>query len=138
MTKTTMITEPDKLLNNRVSVLLVVPDNDLKSQFNDLMKEMDTEVNLYMWELGDPDYDSNIKWLVEVARDVDHIILNCDGMWKDRWIVGYLLQLSHCYFRHTGSTEAFGYNIVNNNKIWDLKYLKGHIEELNKQRNNEH
>ena len=133
-----MITEPDKLLNNRVSVLLVVHDNDLKSQFNDLMKEMDTEVNLYMWELGDPDYDSNIKWLVEVARDVDHIILNCDGMWKDRWIVGYLLQLSHCYFRHTGSTEAFGYNIVNNNKIWDLKYLKGHIEELNKQRNNEH
>ena len=89
-----MITEPDKLLNNRVSVLLVVPDNELITQFYDLMKEMDIVVNLYMWELGDPDYDSNIKWLVEVARDVDHIILNCDGMWKDRWVVGYLLQLS--------------------------------------------
>ena len=114
-----MITEPDKLLNNRVSVLLVVPDDDIKSQFNDIMKEMD------------------IEWLVEVARDVDHVILNCDGMWKDRWIVGYLLQLSHCYFRHMGSTEAFGYNIVNNNKIWDLKYLKEHIEEL-KQRKNGH
>ena len=44
-----MITEPDKLLNNRVSVLLVVPDDDIKSQFNDIMKEMDIEVILYMW-----------------------------------------------------------------------------------------
>ena len=94
MTKITMITEPDKLLNDRVSVLLVAPDNDLKTQFNNAMKEIDAEVNLYMWEIGDPDYQSNIQWLVEVARDVDHIILNCDDMYKDRWIVGYLLQLS--------------------------------------------
>ena len=33
-----MITEPDKLLNNRVSVLLVAPDDSLKTQFNDAMK----------------------------------------------------------------------------------------------------
>ena len=37
----------------------------------------------------------------------------CDDMYKDRWIVGYLLQLKHCYFKHMGSTEAFGYNVVN-------------------------
>ena len=49
MTKITIITEPDKLLNDRVSVLLVATDNDLKTQFNDAMKEIDPEVNLYMW-----------------------------------------------------------------------------------------
>ena len=76
----------------------------------------------------------NIQWLVEVARDVDHIILNCDDMYKDRWIVGYLLQLKHCYFKHMGSTEAFGYNVVNNNKIWNLDYPKEHIENLEAQR----
>ena len=138
MTKITMITEPDKLLNDRVSVLLVAPDNDLKTQFNDAMKEIDAEVNLYMWEIGDPDDQSNIQWLVEVARDVDHIILNCDDMYKDRWIVGYLLQLKHCYFKHMGSTEAFGYNVVNNNKIWNLDYLKEHLENLEAQRKNGH
>ena len=39
-----MITEPDKLLNNRVSVLLVAQDDGLKTQFNDAMKEIDAEV----------------------------------------------------------------------------------------------
>ena len=118
--------------------MLVAPDNDLKTQFNDAMKEIDAEVNLYMWEIGDPDYQSNIQWLVEVARDVDHVILNCDDMYKDRWIVGYLLQLKHCYFKHMGSTEAFGYNVVNNNKIWNLDYLKEHLENLEAQRKNGH
>ena len=33
MTKITMITEPDKLLNNRVSVLLVAPDDGLKTVY---------------------------------------------------------------------------------------------------------
>ncbi len=133
-----MITEPDKLLNNRVSVLLVAPNDDLKAQFNNAMKEIDVEVNLYMWEIGDPDDQSNIQWLVEVARDVDHIILNCDDMYKDRWMVGYLLQLKQCYYKHSGSTEAFGFNIVNNNKIWDLDYLKEHIEKLEEQKTNGH
>ena len=36
------------------------------------------------------------------------------------------------------STEAFGYNVVNNNKIWNLDYLKEIIENLEAQRKNGH
>ena len=55
-------------------------------------------------------------------------------MYKDRWIVGYPLQLKHCYSNTWDPTEAFGYNVVNNNKIWNPDYPKEHIENLEAQR----
>ena len=62
------------------------------------------------------------------------IILNCDDMYKDRWIVGYPLQLKHCYSNTWDPIEAFGYNVVNNNKIWNPDYPKEHPENLEAQR----
>ena len=46
----TLITPPDKLLNNNPSVLLVNPSDNIKNDFNESIKNISADINIYLYE----------------------------------------------------------------------------------------
>ena len=129
MPKLNLITEPDKLFNENISVLLINPSNDIKHDFNQKAKQFERDINVYMFEVKDPDDEKNLKWLIEIANTVDVIIFDINGTFNDRWLIGYFLNKSNCYYLWNGS-DAFAYNLINMNRIYDLEFLPNKIKEL--------
>ena len=129
MPKLNLITAPDKLLNENSSILIINPSVSLKQEFNNKAKHFEKDVNVYMFETLDPDDPSDLKWLIEVANYVDIIILDINGTFKDRWLIGYILNKNNCYYIWNTS-DVFGYHLINQNKIYDLEFLPNKIKEL--------
>ena len=129
MPKLNLITEPDKLFNQNPSVLLINPSDAVKEEFNQRAKQFDSDVNVYMYEIGDPDVPSNIKWLIEIVNSANIIVFDVNGTFQDRWLIGYILNKNNCYYFWNGS-EVFAYHLINTNKIYDLEFLPNKIKEL--------
>ena len=129
MPKLNLITAPDKLLNENSSILMINPSVSLKEEFNNKAKQFEKDVNVYMFETLDPDDPSDLKWLIEIANTVDIIILDINGTFKDRWLIGYILNKNNCYYIWNTS-DVFGYHLINQNKIYDLEFLPNKIAEL--------
>ena len=83
MPKMNLITEPDKLHNENTSVLLINPAESVKHDFNERAKQFEKDVNVYMFEVKDPDDQQNLKWLIEIVNSVDVIIFDVNGTFKD-------------------------------------------------------
>ena len=129
MPKLNLITEPDKLHNENISVLLINPAESVKHDFNQKAKQFEKDLNVYMFEVKDPDYQQNLKWLIEVANAVNVIVFDINGTFKDRWLIGYMLNKTNCYYIWNGSS-AFEFNLINNNRVYDLEFLPSKIKEL--------
>jgi len=129
MPKLNLITEPDKLFNGNSSVLMINPRTAVKEEFNQKALKFKNDINLYMFEVADPDDQQNINRLIEAVNFADVILLDVNGTFKDRWLLGYILNKPNCYYFYDGS-DAFAYNLINNNKIYDLEFLPSKIEEL--------
>ena len=116
--KVNLITSPDKLLNRNESYLLVSPSDRLKQDFNDLVKSMTQDINLYYWEESDTD----IPWLLDVANIVDTIILDADQVKDNEWLIGYFLGFNKTYYLTTNESRV--YNNINMNRIYDLSFIQ--------------
>ena len=97
MPKLNLITQPDKLFNGNISVLLINPKTSVKQEFNKKALMFKKDINLYMFEVVDPDEQQDMKWLIEIVNSVDVIILDINGTFKDRWLLGYILNKPNCY-----------------------------------------
>ena len=97
MPKLNLITQPDKLFNGNTSVLLINPKTSVKEEFNKKALLFKKDINLYMFEVIDPDDQQDIKWLIEVVNSVDVIILDVnDSFLSDHNLVkGSMNLISH-------------------------------------------
>lgn len=129
MPKLNLITEPDKLFNENVSVLLINPSDAVKQDFNQNAKLFEKDVNVYMYEVVDSDEISNLKWLIEIINSVNVIIFDINSTFQNTWLIGYVLNKNNCYYLWNGS-EVFGYELINSNKIYDLEFLPNKIKEM--------
>ena len=116
--KVNLITAPDKLLNRNPSYLLVAPSERIKQEFNDIVKTMSGDINLYFWEEED---NSDIPWVVEVANIVDTIILDADNVTENEWLVGYFLGFNKTYYLTNRENRV--YNNICMNRIYNLSFL---------------
>ena len=115
-----LITSPDKLFNDNPSLLLVNPSDSIKENFNHFAQQFESNVNLYLHE----NTEDNISWLIEVAQVVDHIVLDIDNNKVAPWIIGYLLGFGKTFYL-TNTPESV-YNVINNNRIYELKqFMEG-------------
>jgi hypothetical protein len=113
-----LITSPDKLFNDTVSLLLVNPSDVLKEDFNSNALNLEIPLNLYLYE------DSDLGWLLDVAQSVDYILLDLDNVKENHWIIGYLLSKDKTFYL-TNATNSV-YNTVNVNKIYEInQFLEG-------------
>lgn len=117
--KVNLITSPDKLLNRNPSYLLVAPSDRVKQEFNDIVKTMTQDINLYYWE--ETDDDTSVPWLIEVANIADTIILDTDNILKNEWLIGYFLGFNKTYYLTNSENRV--YNNICMNRIYDLSFL---------------
>lgn len=115
-----LITSPDKLFNNDTSLLLVNPNTALKESFNELAKDLNGPVNLYLFE----NQEYEIQWLLDVCQSVNYIVLDIDNTKNNHWIIGHILDFGKTFYL-TNTPESV-YNIINNNRIYELKqFMEG-------------
>ena len=115
-----LITYPDKLFNDNTSLLLVNPSDTIKENFNHYAQKFESNINLYLFE----NKVEELGWLIEVAQTVDHIVLDIDNTKIDLWIIGYLLSFGKTFYL-TNTPESV-YNVINNNRIYELKqFMEG-------------
>ena len=115
-----LITSPDKLFNDNQSLLLVNPSDSIKENFNHYAQQFENDVNLYLYENSETD----LRWLLEVVETVDHIILDIDNTKVSPWIIGHLLGFGKTFY--LTNTPDSVYNVINNNRIYELKqFIEG-------------
>ena len=124
-----LITPPDKLFTKELSFLLVNPSNTIKSQFNDVIKQIQKTVNLYLRE---EHHGDNIAWCIDVCHLVDYIILDIDNTYEINWLLGYILSFDKTYY--LTKDMQMPYNVINGNRIHDVKQFAEGVDYFAKSR----
>lgn len=120
MTKINLITAPDKIYNEDLSILLVNPSDELKEEFNKLLESSNIDtLNLYYFAESE---DNNQEWLLDVINFVNYIILDVDQCYDTKWLVGYILNNSKTYWLTKQSNML--YNTINNNRVYALDWIE--------------
>ena len=129
MSQIKLITPPDKLLNENKSILLVNLKDTFKDEFNKIIKEIDVNINLYMYdELENKD---SANWLIESSGIADYIILDIDNTGLDNWLIGYLLAKSKTFYTCMDIPKPKPYNLISSNRIYNLDPIKTILKDLN-------
>lgn len=121
MNKISLITPPDKLYNDSLSILLIYPSEIIKTQLQPLLQEIDIPINIYLYE------DHDIDWLFDIVSSVDYIILdidNSDTVVRD--LVSYLIAKPKTYWLTQGDYTV--YNKLSVNRIYDLDIIRTIME----------
>lgn len=110
-----LITEPDTLQNENVSVVLINPSDEDKENFNGIAKDLNTSINLYLYE------HQNVEWLVDVVTFADHVYINLDNSKDIEWLHGWILNYSKTFF--LTSMDHMPYNKINVNRVYDIAQM---------------
>jgi hypothetical protein len=125
--KVNLITTPDTLFDNSASVLLINPDNLIKESLNNILKSINDDLNLYLYE---EDHHNDIEWLINVSKTVDYIILNIDECDSIQWLVGFFLGMNKTFY--LTKEEQMQYNKVNVNRVYDLNQFAEGVKYFEK------
>ena len=106
-----LITPPDSIYDSNTSVLLINFDDQLKNGFNEAMKDIKFDLNIYLYDF---EKMLNEQWLIQTVSSVDHIFLNLNGL-DSHWLSGYVLSQSKTYYFAPESNKP--YKLLNANRI---------------------
>lgn len=120
MTKINIITKPDKLFNDNISFLLLYPNNALRTEFQNIIADVDKSLNIYMYDVIESESEiHDIDWLLSILH-LSHTVIvdidNCDPIVRS--IMGYIISKPNVYWL-TGQ-ENIAYNKISNNRIYAL------------------
>jgi hypothetical protein len=119
-----LITPPDRLFNNSISFLLVYPSDVIKEQFNNLLKNMDVNVNVYLYEQTADDHETD--WLLTSNKIADYTIIdidNCPSIVQT--CISYLIANPTTYW--LTKAENMFYNKISNKRIYSVDYFADKI-----------
>lgn len=124
--KINLITPPDKLQNIHTTFALVYPTDDTKSQFQNLINNLEGILNVYLYDT--PDDDPALVWLYDIVKYSDYVILDIDNfppLHKDA--ISYLIAHNNVFWLTKG--ENVVYNTTSKNRIYNLDWLYDSIGE---------
>ena len=124
MPDVTLVSPPDILTNNELSILLIYPQNNIKNQLQTILLEINVPVVVYLYEppieLGDPD------WLLTMFRTADIVVMDIDNSEsKTRDLASYFVSFDKTLWLTNGGGSY--YNKLSVNRVYDLNYLKEKI-----------
>ena len=117
-----LITPPDILYNHTTSILLVHPTDTIKEQVNDILKDVEQDINIYLHET-----DEEQEWVLNLHRLCDYVIVdvdNCPQQTKDA--IGYFISFPNTFWLTNG--ENIYYNSISNKRIYHLDWLGEKLE----------
>jgi hypothetical protein len=129
MDNITIITPPDVLYNKTDSILLVSPNQDLKSQLQDFLIQCPSAMNVYFCE---PETGSDgIEWIVQVSKIAKCVILDLDNTTElVRSFATYLISYPNVFYLTNDNFTP--YNILSTNRIYDLSWLPNFFKQEEK------
>jgi hypothetical protein len=127
MTSINVITPPDVLHNQAVSILVVQPSERLRIQLQKVLENYKKAVNVYLY---DPQVEEqrSISWLLNLARICDYTLLDLDQTTViERNFASYLISLPTTFY--LTNDESTPYNLISVNRIYDLDWLLPKLNE---------
>jgi len=117
-----LITYPDKLFSDNLTLLIINPSNDLKNDLQkDFLASAECNINLYMFEYLDPD-QSQIDWLLSVFHKSNITIIDVDRVGsKLKDLSSYFIAKPKTYW--LTNADNLVYNHISNKRIYNLDFL---------------
>jgi len=124
MNKINIISFPDKLYNDSLSVLVLYPSLSVQSDLQAwLLKLESTSVNVYVY--SEENYiEENFKWLLDVFKFSDLVIIDVDYISKHsnvEKILSYMISKPKTYW--LTNHQHLVYSLISNNRVYDLSFL---------------
>jgi hypothetical protein len=127
MTSINVITPPDVLHNQAVSILIVQPSERLRIQLQQVLEKYKKAVNVYLY---DPQIEEqrSISWLLNLSKICDYTLLDLDQTTViERNFASYLISLPNTFY--LTNDESTPYNLISVNRIYDLDWLLPKLNE---------
>jgi len=119
--KLNLITPPDKLFNDGITITMIYPSAALKDEMQSVLHTQETDINVYVYELDE--HEQNLDWLLSVCRMSDYVILDLDNSSQQvRMLASYLISKSNTYWL-TNSPNSV-YTMLSVKQIYNLDFLK--------------
>jgi hypothetical protein len=124
MPKINLITPPDKLFNDNVDILLIHPSDYIKKELQEILKSIEYDLNIYLYEDTDT---NNYDWLLSIVHIAKIAILDCDNLSNDtKKIESYIVGKNNVFWLTKG--DIMQYNLISNKRIYNLDWLKGEVD----------
>jgi hypothetical protein len=120
MSKIKIITAPDKVFDQALSITVVCPGEALKASLQNYLTSTDLDINIYLHDT------ENIEWLLTVARMSNYILIdidNCD-IYTSHFL-GYLLTLPNTYYKCEHMKVKW--DLLNKNRFYDFPNINEEI-----------
>lgn len=119
MNEIKLITPPDRLYSQELTILLIYPSKKVKEEFSVLMANIEGGANVYLYELED---EHEPEWLLDTFMQSDIVILDIDNCSSDvRSLAAYFIAKDKTYWL-TNSQDSL-YNVISKNRIFSLDFL---------------
>lgn len=116
--KVKIITAPDMLFDQAESILVICPDEDLKTHLQTYLEKIDRDVNLYYYDGADTD----IKWLLTVAKMVDIVLIDVDNATEEvTHFLSYIISIPTTYYKCVH--KQVPWDLLNQNRFYDFPNL---------------
>jgi hypothetical protein len=114
----TIITPPDKLYNNSISIMVITPSNSVKVQLQTFLSDYTDDMNVYIYDQDDDD----IEWLLSVVKASDCVIFDIDNSGQTlRNLSGFIVSQKNVFYLTKDSITP--YNMLSKNRVYDLSWL---------------
>jgi hypothetical protein len=120
MNEVTVITPPDVLYNDVLSILVIHPRDELKTTLNNVLMNSLESVNLFFYDLK---ADHDIEWLLLQVKRCNVVILDLDNTEPFAYeFASYIIAQPNSFY--LTSDNITPYNLISKNRIYDLSWLE--------------
>lgn len=113
--KIKIITEPDIIFDQAVSILVITPSNDLKSNLQNFLLNSTESFNVYLFTESNKD----IKWLLTIAKSVDYVLVDIDNISENVYhFLSYILSIPTTYYKCNNMQVPW--DLLNQNRFYDF------------------
>lgn len=127
MTTINVITPPDVLHNQALSILVVQPSERVRLQLQSIIEKYKKAINIYLYDPAVQE-QRDIAWLLNMAKMADYTILDLDNTTVvERNFASYLISLPTTFY--LTNDDSTPYNLISVNRIYDLDWLKPKLNE---------
>lgn len=121
MTKINIITYPDKIFSDVLTIVLIHPSTDIKNEVQTILSNSDLACNVYVYDENKFD-PSHVDWLLSIFHQSNICILDLDNCSTHiHALSSYLIAKPKTFWLTNGSDLV--YNHISNNRIFDLDFM---------------
>ena len=118
-----LITPPDIIYDKTTSILLIHPSKQIKNQLNDVLKDAQQNINIYLYE-----QEEEHDWLLTLHRMCNFVVIDIDNSPSlTRDAISYFISFPKTFWFTNGDNVY--YNKISNNRIYNLDWIGGKLEK---------